>query len=170
MDKEWFEDEAKKKVYAMVDTLEDIDKPYREGDSGRVERNVTWPSVEDAKRRINILIEGQTEGPAADMVARDLIVLMRELGRVTAELGEKKMTNIPSESDERTVNNDPNAVRHQYRTLSAVEKRAMTHIKDVGLGLIRAIEANIQEGRETNIAVERVEEAVMWAIKGLTKD
>jgi hypothetical protein len=53
--------------------------------------------------------------------------------------------------------------------LSEVEKKAMTHIKDMGLGLIRTIETNVQDGRETNIAVERVEEAVMWAIKGLTK-
>lgn len=73
---------------------------------------------------------------------------------------------IDSTSDERTVNN---TVSHKYRVLSEVEKKAMTHIKDMGLGLIRTIEANIQDGRETNIAVERVEEAVMWAIKGLTK-
>ena len=41
-----------------------------------------WPTVEDATRRINILIGDQAE---TDMAARDLIVLMRELGRVTAE-------------------------------------------------------------------------------------
>ena len=69
----------------MVDTLDDVEPPYRSGDSDRVKRDPKWPTVADATRRINVLIEGQTEGPAADMAARDLIVLMRELGRVTAE-------------------------------------------------------------------------------------
>ena len=69
----------------MVDTLDDVEPPYRSGDSDKVKRDPKWPSVEDATRRINVLIEGQTEGPEADMAARDLIVLMRELGRVTAE-------------------------------------------------------------------------------------
>ena len=72
---------------------------------------------------------------------------------------------VSSESDARTVNN---AVRHQYRVLSDAEKLGMTHIKDMGLGLIRAIEANVPEGRECEIAVIKIEEAVMWAVKGLT--
>ena len=69
----------------MVDTLEDIDPPYRSGDSDKVKRTPKWPTVEEATHRITVLIEGQTEGPAADMAARDLIVLMRELGRLMAE-------------------------------------------------------------------------------------
>ena len=73
---------------------------------------------------------------------------------------------IDSASDER-IEIDP--VRHQYRILTNVEKKAMTHIKDMGLGLIRAIEANVQSSRESLIAVEKVEEAIMWAVKGLTK-
>ena len=50
-----------------------------------------WPSVEDATRRINVLIGDQTE---TDMAARDLIVLMRELGRVTAERNHLKYEEI----------------------------------------------------------------------------
>ena len=49
-----------------------------------------WPTVEDATRRINILIGDQAE---TDMAARDLIVLMRELGRVTAENADLINTN-----------------------------------------------------------------------------
>ena len=73
---------------------------------------------------------------------------------------------IKSESDERTVNN---VVRHEYRVLSEVEKKAMEHIKNMGLGTIRAIEANVSSSRESLIAVEKIEEGIMWAIKGLTK-
>lgn len=73
---------------------------------------------------------------------------------------------VDSASDERTANN---TVRHQYRVLSDAEKTGMTHIKDMGLGLIRAIEANVPAGREASLAKTKVEEAVMWAVKGLTQ-
>ena len=73
---------------------------------------------------------------------------------------------VDSASDERTVNN---TVRHQYRVLTEGEKLSMTHIKDMGLGLIRAIDAGVPEGRERDLAVINVEQAVMWAIKGLTQ-
>jgi hypothetical protein len=75
------------------------------------------------------------------------------------------VSSIPSDSDDRIVNND---VRHQYRVLTAGEKVGMTHIKDMGLGLIRAIEANVPSSREASLAKTKVEEAVMWAVKGLT--
>ena len=44
----------------------------------------------------------------------------------------------------------------------------MTHIKDMGLGLIRAIEAAVPRGREVSLARTKIEEAVMWAEEGLT--
>ena len=77
------------------------------------------------------------------------------------------MPYVNSASDERVVNN---AVRHQYRVLTEVEKKAMTAIKDAGLTLIRTIELTVHDGREQSIATERAEEAVMWAIRGLTRD
>ena len=80
--------------------------------------------------------------------------------------GENLMPHVDSASDERTVNN---AMRHEYRVLTEVEKKAMTAIKDTGLTLIRTIELTVRDGREQSIATERAEEAVMWAIKGLTK-
>ena len=73
---------------------------------------------------------------------------------------------VQSESDERTVNND---VRHQYRILSEPEKAAMVRVKDLGLDFLTAIDACIPAGREASLAKTKIEEAVMWAVKGLAK-
>ena len=72
---------------------------------------------------------------------------------------------VDSTSDERTVNN---TVRHQYRVLSDEEKASMVRLKDAGLAFLDLIEATVPEGREHDIAKERIREAVMWAINGLT--
>jgi hypothetical protein len=71
-----------------------------------------------------------------------------------------------SEDDERTVNN---AVRHQYRTLSDEEKETMLWIKDQGLTMMEFIDARVPREREASLAKTKIEEAVMWAIKGLTQ-
>ena len=72
---------------------------------------------------------------------------------------------VQSDSDERVVNN---SVRHQYRVLSDEEKASMVFLKDRGQDLIDAIVDNVPVGREAALAKTRVEEAVMWAVKGLT--
>lgn len=92
---------------------------------------------------------------------------------------------VDSASDGRTANN---AVRHAYRVLSDAEKAQMVALKDKGaefLSLIDSLrtppepietEANdlmmtaaiCTFDRELNIAAERVEEAVMWAVKHIT--
>jgi hypothetical protein len=72
---------------------------------------------------------------------------------------------VGSASDERTVNND---VRHQYRVLTEEEKKAMIKLKDAGLAFITLIKETVPLGRESLTARDRVEEAVMWAVKGLT--
>lgn len=76
------------------------------------------------------------------------------------------MTVFGSESDERTVNN---AVRHQYRTLSSIEKEVMVKIKDDGQAFIELVDTMVPKGREASIAKTKIEEAVMWAVKGLTQ-
>ena len=73
---------------------------------------------------------------------------------------------VASESGERTVNN---AVRHQYRVLSDAEKESMVWIKDQGLTMMEYIDANTPKGREASIAKTKIEEAVMWAVRGLTQ-
>lgn len=72
---------------------------------------------------------------------------------------------VDSDSDERTVNN---GVRHQYRVLSEHEKGQMTFIKDMGLEFIQYLDT-MTPGRENSIAKTKIEEAVMWAVKGITK-
>lgn len=71
---------------------------------------------------------------------------------------------VSSESDDRTVNN---AVRHQYRVLSDAEKARMVEIKDLAAQFIALID-DTGTGREYSLAKTKVEEACMWAVKGLT--
>jgi hypothetical protein len=87
------------------------------------------------------------------------------------------MERVDSASDDRTANN---AVRHQYRTLNDAEKAAMVSIKDKGAEFLTLLD-NLQNGgelplastanigREFALARTKIEEAVMWAVKGLTK-
>jgi len=75
------------------------------------------------------------------------------------------MENVDSKSDERTVNN---TMRHQYRVLSDGEKEAMQKIKDMGLALHELV-ASVGESRELSIAKTKIEEAVMWAVKHITR-
>ncbi len=72
---------------------------------------------------------------------------------------------VPSESDERTTNN---VVRHEYRVLSESEKRQMKDVKDMGAELLDYITGELPSSRETSLAKTKVEEAVMWAVKGIT--
>jgi len=75
------------------------------------------------------------------------------------------MTSVDSTSDERTVNN---VMRHQYRVLSDGEKAQMQAIKDKGLELYDLVNG-IGKSRELSLALTKTEEAVMWAVKHLTK-
>jgi len=72
---------------------------------------------------------------------------------------------VDSASDERTVNN---TMRHAYRVLSDDEKAQMKKIKDMGLEFHDYI-ASLGGSRELSLAKTKVEEAVMWAVKHLTK-
>lgn len=75
------------------------------------------------------------------------------------------MPSVDSTSDARTINN---VMRHAYRVLSDAEKAQMQAIKDQGLAFYQTI-AGLGDTRETSIAKTRVEEAVMWAVKHLTR-
>jgi hypothetical protein len=72
---------------------------------------------------------------------------------------------IDSASDDRTANN---AVRHAYRTLTDAEKAQMVALKDLGAAFIAECQ-KIGASRELALAVTKMEEAVMWAVKHVTK-
>ena len=71
---------------------------------------------------------------------------------------------VDSASDARTVNN---TVRHQYRVLSDAEKAQMVAIKDKGLEFLTLM-GTLGKSRESSLAITKIEEAVMWAVKGIT--
>ena len=72
---------------------------------------------------------------------------------------------VDSASDQRTVNN---TVRHQYRVLSDAEKAQMQDLKDKGLAFIEACHG-LGVSRELQIAITNAEQAVMWAVKHVTR-
>lgn len=72
---------------------------------------------------------------------------------------------VDSTSDARTVNN---VMRHAYRVLSDEEKAQMQKIKDYGVGFWELVDG-IGQGRELSLAKTKIEEAVMWAVKHITR-
>jgi len=72
---------------------------------------------------------------------------------------------VDSTSDDRTKNN---VMRHEYRVLSDLEKAQMKEIKDAGLNFHNQL-SDIGESRELSLAKTKIEEAVMWAVKHITK-
>lgn len=57
--------------------------------------------------------------------------------------------------------------RKQYRELSEDEKNIIEDIKDVASNLEWQIE-RMEPGRCRSLAMTKLEEAVMWAVKGAT--
>ena len=72
---------------------------------------------------------------------------------------------VDSASDERIVNN---IMRHDYRELSEARRSQMKAIKDMGLDFWRMLDA-IGASRELSLAKTKIEEAVMWAVKHITR-
>lgn len=68
-------------------------------------------------------------------------------------------------SDDITKNN---VMRHQYRELSIEERAQMQRIKDFGL-LFWELCDGIGTSREMSLAKTKIEEAVMWATKHVTR-
>ena len=74
------------------------------------------------------------------------------------------MASVDSTSDTRTINN---TMRHAYRVLSDAEKANMQAIKDEGLKFHDLV-SGMGKSREISLALTKIEEAVMWAVKHIT--
>ena len=72
---------------------------------------------------------------------------------------------VDSTGDDLTVNN---ALRHEYRVLTAPEKDLMRALKDKGAEFLALLELR-PPSDELWIARTRLEEAVMWAVKDVTR-
>lgn len=81
---------------------------------------------------------------------------------------------VDSTSDDRVINN---VMRHQYRVLDEKDKENMQGVKDLGkqfyeflhfVGKTDPSEPNFSS-RELALAATKIEEAVMWAVKHITK-
>lgn len=72
---------------------------------------------------------------------------------------------VDSASDARTANN---VVGHQYRVLSDAEKVQMQDLKDLGAAFIARCQ-EIGGSREMSLAITNAEQAVMWAVKHVTR-
>ena len=75
------------------------------------------------------------------------------------------MTTVDSTSNDRVKNN---VMRHEYRVLSDDEKLQMKEIKDQGLKFLEFCDS-IGHSRELSLAKTKIEEAVMWAVKHVTR-
>ena len=77
----------------------------------------------------------------------------------------KELNTVPSTSDNRTINN---VMRHEYKVLSEDEKDQMSKVKDMGLDFYKYL-TSVGDSRELSLAKTKIEEAVMWAVKHITK-
>lgn len=63
-----------------------------------------------------------------------------------------------------------NVMRHEYKVLSEAEKLQIKRLKDEGLRFWEVIDTLDSFGsRELSLAKTKIEEAVMWATKHLTR-
>ena len=79
------------------------------------------------------------------------------------------MTTVESTSNERTANN---VMRHEYRILTEAEKEQVKGIKDMGAAFVNACNAIAFAKAESYELVQarmKMEEAVFWAVKDLTR-
>ena len=82
------------------------------------------------------------------------------------DISASSSASVSSTSDQRVVNN---VMRHEYRVLSDTEKDQMKRIKDKGLEFYSLLGELGPVTREISLARTKIEEAVMWAVKHLTK-
>lgn len=98
--------------------------------------------------------------------AHELVLQVKTPDGATGIFNENDLEKVfDSTSDERTRNN---VMRHEYKSLSDDEKDQMKKVKDLGLEFFDYLNS-VGESRELSLAKTKIEEAVMWAVKHITK-
>lgn len=72
-----------------------------------------------------------------------------------------------AQCDEVNVKAAADPMRNQYRLLSPYDADRVATVKALGAAFLATIGVNMP-GREASIARTKIEEAVMWAVKGIT--
>lgn len=120
------------------------------------------------------VLSAEVERILCDLEARGAVALQRVGGVTVAELRRAEVASLASTSDARTINN---VMRHAYRVLSDEEKAHMQALKDEGLAFVELLHriggtdpaGERQASRELSTAQTKIEEAVMWAVKHVTR-
>ena len=58
--------------------------------------------------------------------------------------------------------------RKQFRRLTPEEQRAVDEVKQAGSDFEIMLNNYVHDGREKALALTKIEESVMWAVKGIT--
>jgi len=77
-----------------------------------------------------------------------------------------ELTRIPVTSEANSPTSE-NVMRHKYKEMTPKDMADMKSIKDIGLAFHELCDA-LGPSREMSIAKTKIEEAVMWAVKGIT--
>ena len=80
-------------------------------------------------------------------------------------MNEDDSKSVNAAGDKRTTNNYG---RHQYRVLTDAEKAQVSAVKDATRDFGEVLDA-LPDSREKSIAITKLEESSMWAVRGLTK-
>lgn len=60
--------------------------------------------------------------------------------------------------------------RAKYTDVTDEQKNRIDDIRNMFSDVYDFIETNCKQGRETSLAITKLEEAQMWAIKGITRE
>lgn len=110
-----------------------------------------------------VAIPRENEDNVIDLISSDN--LFASIPPKESSASDSSQEKINSTSDERTRNN---VMRHEYRVLEDTEKENMKDVKDRGLEFHDFLNS-LGESRELSLAKTKIEEAVMWATKHITR-
>ncbi len=76
---------------------------------------------------------------------------------------------IKNDLDESDLNNDSFHPKAQYTNCNSGQQAAIQLVRYAFSEVYKCMDELLRDGRETSIAYTKLEEAQMWAIKGITR-